>query len=355
MTLSVCLIVKNEEDVIERCLECVKKFADEIILVDTGSQDGTVEKSARFTDKIYHFEWIDDFSAARNYAFGQATCDFVMWLDADDVITDENCSKIKKLMEEPVFDVAYLKYVAATEGDLPTFVYYRERIFRRSKNLRFNGAVHEAVSPEGITVYSDVEILHRKTHASEPMRNLRIYQKLISCGKKLDSREKFYYGRELLYNGMYIESIAVLEDFLVNGGWVENEIEACLNLSSAYAATGDERRALDAVLRSFSYAPPRSEACCILGAYFFGKSRLRAAEYWYKCAIANATDGKEGGFINTDYGGFIPLLQLCVIYDRLGDVKRANECNERAGEIKPHSKSYLYNKRYFSEKLGKEV
>lgn len=355
MTLSVCLIVKNEEDVIERCLKCVKKFADEIIVVDTGSTDSTVEKSKKFTDKIYSFNWIDDFSAARNYSLGLATCDFVMWLDADDVVTDENCGKITSLMRAPKFDMAFLKYAAGFDGDAPTFLYYRERIFRRSLNYRFAGAVHEAVAPQGEILYSDAEIQHRKLKEGEPLRNLRIFQKKIMRGEELSEREKFYYGRELLFNGMFRESIAVLEDYLRCDGWLENRIEACLNLYRAYAALGENEMALSSALRSFTMAPPRSEACCVLGENFLKKNDLQSAEFWYKAALECGQDIFGGGFVNADWSGFVPLMQLCVIYDRMGDIEKANAFNERAGLIKPKNQNYLYNREYFKNKLGKEV
>ena len=149
MSLSVCLIVKNEQPVIARCLSCVKKFADEIIVVDTGSTDATAEVAKKFTDKIYSYEWEDDFASARNFALGKASCEYVMWLDADDVVSDENADKIKNLVENQSFDMAFLQYAVAFDGEVPTYVYYRERIFKRCKNYRFEGAVHEAVSPQG--------------------------------------------------------------------------------------------------------------------------------------------------------------------------------------------------------------
>lgn len=93
MKLSVCLIVKNEEKVIERCLDCVKKFADEIVVVDTGSTDKTKTLAQKYTDKVFDFVWCNDFSKARNFAFEKATCDYVMWVDADDVISDANAKK----------------------------------------------------------------------------------------------------------------------------------------------------------------------------------------------------------------------------------------------------------------------
>ena len=72
ITVSLCMIVKNEAEVLARCLESAAGLVDEIILVDTGSTDGTKEVAARFTDRIYEFAWEDDFAAARNYAFSLA-------------------------------------------------------------------------------------------------------------------------------------------------------------------------------------------------------------------------------------------------------------------------------------------
>ena len=72
MTISVCMIVKNEELNLAGCLDCLKAIADEIIIVDTGSTDRTKEIAEQYTDKVYDFEWIDDFSAARNFAFSKA-------------------------------------------------------------------------------------------------------------------------------------------------------------------------------------------------------------------------------------------------------------------------------------------
>ena len=337
-----------------RCLNCVSKFADEIIVVDTGSTDATVEEAKKYTDDVYFFKWCDDFSAARNFAFEKATCDFVMWIDADDVVTEENCRKIKKLIQKNDFDMAFLLYVTAYNGTKPSFFYYRERIMRRKMNYRFAGVVHEAICPYGKIIYSDAEIQHKKIKEGDPLRNLTILQKQISKGVELDERSEFYYGRELLFNGMYRESATVLEHFLTRDGWIENKIEACLNLYRAYSALNDTKRAYKSVLRSFIFAPPRSEACCILGAKFFEEGDSRSAIYWYEAALNCSADAKSGGFYNAEYGGFIPNMQLCVLYDRIGETEKACAFNEAAGKIKPDNENYLNNKRYFLEKIGKE-
>ena len=88
ITISLCMIVKDEEDVLARCLESAADTADEIIIVDTGSADATKEIARRYTDKVYDFAWTDDFSAARNFSFSKAEMEYCMWLDADDILLE---------------------------------------------------------------------------------------------------------------------------------------------------------------------------------------------------------------------------------------------------------------------------
>ena len=98
-TISLCMIVKDEEKVIERCLNTVVDIVDEIIIVDTGSQDSTKEKVKKYKADIYDFPWKDDFAEARNFAFSKARMDYILWLDADDVLEKEDQEKLKLLKE----------------------------------------------------------------------------------------------------------------------------------------------------------------------------------------------------------------------------------------------------------------
>ena len=97
ITLSLCMIVKDEEKVLKRCLDSVKDIVDEIIIVDTGSHDKTKDIAKQYTDKLYDFKWIDDFSKARNFSFSKATKDYIIWLDADDVILEDDRIKLLNL------------------------------------------------------------------------------------------------------------------------------------------------------------------------------------------------------------------------------------------------------------------
>jgi glycosyltransferase involved in cell wall biosynthesis len=87
--ISLSMIVKNEEKSLERCLRSVEGIPDEIIIIDTGSEDNTKAIARNFTSQVFDFEWVDDFSAARNYSFERAAMDYILWLDADDVLLPE--------------------------------------------------------------------------------------------------------------------------------------------------------------------------------------------------------------------------------------------------------------------------
>ena len=349
--ISLCMIVKNEEDVISRCLESIKDIADEIIIVDTGSTDETINIAKKYTDKVYDFKWDDDFSKARNYSFSKATKDFIMWLDADDIILPDDAILLnnqKKQLTSKV-DVVMMKYnVAFDKEGKPSLTYYRERILARNKNFEWVSPIHEAISPSGHIIYSDAAITHRKEHPASTDRNLNIFKGMIAKGQTLDPRQNFYYARELLYNDKIDEAIIEFNKFLDNEqGWVENNISACLDLSNCYEKINLSNRSLQALFRSFQFDTPRSEVCCAIGYFFLNSREYTKAAYWYKVAIANISDKSKMGFESPDCHDFIPYIQLCVCYDKLGDLKSSIEYHNKAKIIKPTHPSVLLNDKYF--------
>lgn len=217
ISLSLCMIVKNEEAVLERILKPVSQVMDAILIADTGSSDRTKEIAEQYTSQVFDFPWCDDFSAPRNFLLEKVRTDYWMWLDADDVLDEENLEKLKSLKEtlNPGTDVVMMEYAAGfDQSGRTTFSYFRERIMKTSRNFRWNGAVHETVIPEGNIIYSDVVIRHRKCGKGDPDRNLRIYEKMLAGGETLEPRHQLYYGRELYYHQRYPETEAVLVEFL---------------------------------------------------------------------------------------------------------------------------------------------
>ncbi|NLJ80914.1 MAG: glycosyltransferase family 2 protein [Firmicutes bacterium] len=354
VTFSLCLIVKNEEHVLKRCLSSVEGIFEEIIVVDTGSTDSTKEIAGQFTSQIYDFEWCNDFARARNFSFSKAKMDYTMWLDADDVVTVENRKRLLDLKKTllPEIDVVMMRYDTAFDFDgRPTFFYYRERLLKTSRKFKWAGAVHEVIQPAGNILFSSISIEHRKTRFSEPGRNLGIYEKLLAQGVALDQRQKYYYARELMYSKKYKEAAETFLDFLNGrGGSLEDRISACRDLAFCYYFLGNEEAAFLSLLRSFSYDRPRAEICCALGQHFLDREQYDLAIYWYQTAFGSEIPDKTFGFVQPDYYGYIPALQLCICCDRLGELEKASSWNEKAGEFKPNDPAYLYNKSYFQSK-----
>ena len=356
MTLSLCMIVKNEEKVIRRCLESVKEVCDEMIVVDTGSQDNTREIAAACGAKVFSFPWTYDFAAARNYSFSLASSDYLLWLDADDVILPKEQKKLRCLkagLTDQV-DVVMARYATAfDEEDRPVFFYYRERIVKNDGRFFWQGRVHEAIVPEGNVFYADLCICHKKTKPSDADRNLRIYEDMLKSRETLGPREQFYYGRELYYHGKWQEASRAFETFLTQEeGFLENRIDACRLLTSCRRNLGDMKGAYEALFSSFCYDTPRAETCCDLGAMFFNANLLEQSVYWYGRALEAGKKERSGGFIEEDCYGYLPSIGLCMCHDRLGNHRKAFYYNEKAATYKPKDRYVALNRKYFREKWG---
>ena len=198
-TISLCMIVRDEENIISRCLESVKDLVDEIIIVDTGSVDNTKAIAAQYTDKIYDFEWINDFSKARNYSFSKATKDYIMWLDADDVILPEDRQKLRELRMklDGTVDVYLMKYnYSFDENGNATLIQKRERLFKRENNYQWVSPIHEVIIPTGNVVELDITITHKKIYVKDANRNLKIFEDMIDKGIEFDDRQEYCYSKE---------------------------------------------------------------------------------------------------------------------------------------------------------------
>lgn len=364
ITISLCMIVKDEEKVLKRCLDSAVSFADEIIIVDTGSSDSTKKIAETYTKKVYDFAWNDDFSAARNEAFRHAEMDYCMWLDADDIVSEPEQEKIRRLKEELDDDtsIVMMKYsMGFDKTGSPSLSYYRERLIKNHEGFCWQGKVHEAVALSGKILYTDIEIEHRKTEKGKEgqRRNLSIYRKMKEEKVPFTARDLFYYGRELYYSAMestecFRGSQAVLTEFLSRpDGWAENKIEACRFLALCRQAEGDEEGALASLLHSFFYDCPRAELCCDIGDWFFKREEYRTASFWYETALKAKTDERKGGFICPDCGGYIPALQLAVCSYRMGETEQAEQWNELALRFKPESESCRYNRLFFRQQKEK--
>ena len=162
-TISLCMIVKNEENHLEKCFSSVQGLVDEIIVVDTGSTDNTKQIISQFTDKVYNFTWNDDFAAARNESLKHATGDWVLVLDADEVINKKDFSELLESLQNPntsAYQILTRNYsnnssisgwrpvkeqshfTNSAQGWYPSL---KVRLFRNNKNYSFVGKIHEMI------------------------------------------------------------------------------------------------------------------------------------------------------------------------------------------------------------------
>lgn len=146
MKVSLCMIVKNEADILKQSLLAVSRYIDDIIIVDTGSTDRTKEIALNFTRKVYYFPWCDDFSAARNFSLEKASYDWVLVLDADEVVLDFNDLSILNLMKTDPLIVGRIKRVNSLVDTMGERRLNERisRVFNRSF-FHYEGIIHEQI------------------------------------------------------------------------------------------------------------------------------------------------------------------------------------------------------------------
>lgn len=348
--ISLCMIIRDEEEVLGRCLESAKEFVDEIVIADTGSTDSSIQIAKTYTGNVYEFPWIDNFSAARNFVFSKATGDFIIWLDADDVIPQRSISlapTLREMLEKESPDVVMCPYDIGFDGNGQMLTsFFRERILRRAANFVWQGRVHECIVPHGKIARCDFRISHLGSKKARGMRNLHIYQKWAG-EEPLSARDKFYYGRELFYHGLYTEAIAVLEEMLKEEGWYVNQIDACRTMGLCYAARGDREGALKALFRSFLYGEPRAFVCCQIGQFLFANKQYKEAAFWYETALRCRDHSAEGDFEDASCRSLTPLLELVCCYYVLGDFEKSFEYHKKTEALAPEHPSVRYNCKFF--------
>ena len=190
-TLSVCMIVKDEEANLKRLLPNLKSVVDELVIVDTGSSDKTKEVALQFTDKVYDFEWCDDFSAARNESLKYATKDYILWLDGDDHIAKQDIAILKFHLSRYPTTGVFLTLVDKRPDR--EFHSLQLRVFPNHKGLQFKGRIHEQISFDvensGLQYSTcQVNIIHLGYDAPEAVEK-KLYRNLDILKQEIEENE----------------------------------------------------------------------------------------------------------------------------------------------------------------------
>ncbi|MEN6348599.1 MAG: glycosyltransferase [Syntrophomonas sp.] len=215
--VSLCIIARNEADNIARCIKSVAKLADEIIVVDTGSKDGTQEIAESWGAKVISAEWEDDFSKARNISLENASGEWILFLDCDEEIHPDSLPELERLVEQEGAEAYFLQIVNTTEQEMELIV-PGLRLFRNRKEYRFTGRIHEQIMPAIIKhsnqnhiLHSNVVVIHYGYNDSKANIPAKIHRNMkILQNTPEENRDGFYYynlGTEYLRLGQKEEAL----------------------------------------------------------------------------------------------------------------------------------------------------
>ena len=331
ITISLCMIVKNEEAVLARCLASYAPVVDEIIIIDTGSTDKTKEIARNYTNLVYDFTWTGSFSDARNYSFSKATKEYIFCADADEVLDEEN-QKLFLLMKEnllPEIDIVQMYYGNQLSHNT-IYNYdkeYRPKLYKRVRNFIWEGSIHEAVRLNPIIYDSDITITHLP-QGNHAIRDLAAFEKMEEEQLYFNSRLHNIYAKELFIAGEHEHFIRAIPTFLRTmedtSRSVDELKEACCVLAKAYRLKKDTANFFKYTMKAVAL-DGCSEICMELGDYYNSIGDVNEAILWYynaafetECMIKLSIKTKEA------------LLALASCYEALGDLETANSYKEQA-------------------------
>jgi 2-polyprenyl-3-methyl-5-hydroxy-6-metoxy-1,4-benzoquinol methylase/glycosyltransferase involved in cell wall biosynthesis len=362
--ITLALIVKNEP-FLEKCLLSIKDYVAEIVIVDTGSTDGTLEIVKKYADIWEVFTdcndpktgLIEDFSMARERSFALATQPWVMWCDGDDTIEGgEHLEKLikefehnKSLVEQDLHiqkkldGIAYLfpyEYAYNEHGQC-TLKHYRERLFSNKNYFKWVNPVHEVVMPieeYAISLIAKDEIVfkHHRQFSNKPIepgRNLRILKKYYEKVGDSDARQLYYLGLECSNHGLIDEAIGHLIKYINVSGWEDERVMACLKLIDIYYNLGKYEEALPWAFKAIEIKEDWSEGYLALAKMFYFialKGGPNEVRNWQKCVFFTRAGLKLPPtktllFVNPLDRDFYAHVYLNMALNKLGDVAGALE------------------------------
>lgn len=335
ISISLCMIVKNEEKNLRTCVESLQGIYDELIIVDTGSDDATKKIAKELGATVFDFAWTESFSDARNFAFSKCSCDYIYSADADETMDAENRNRfliLKENMDEQVGIVQMwyrnqLAYDTVYNFDKEL----RPKLFKRLSPFVWEGAVHEQVRMSPVVFDSDIEIDHKPTggHAA---RDLAHFRAAVTKGEQLSATQREMYARELCKAGTESDFSQAKDFFLAMAESPDcsmDEIKRSFYiLARAARLEKDDFNFMKFALRDVA-CEPTSETCYELGLYYRDHGDTAEAAMWFYNA---AYEGAP--LLDIHRASDLPLGQLAECYKEMGDHEQAAKYLETAKNLK---------------------
>lgn len=378
--ISVCIICRNEAPRLAKCLEPLRPYVQEIIVVDTGSTDDTPEIASKYADRVELYtecnnpdtNLIEDFSKARNYSFSLATQPWILWVDADDVVVGaENLLRLteeyrRRYGDKPGFYLFPYEYAHDHNGKC-TLRHYRERLLSPPSAFKFVNEVHEVCVP--IDPFNsiqekrdDVIIKHNRSDKPvyEPTRNLRILKRMYEKYGDSDARHLYYLGLEYTNTGDLPNGVKFLEKYISLSGWDDEKCMALMKLCEIHCNMGELDLMLNAAKRAIQIKESWAEPYFYLakGHYFLANRNENPPKNWQLCAQY----AQFGMMLPiTDTILFVNPLDrqveihryMNVALNAMGRVKEALDSVNAALAIVPDDAQLLHNKKFYTAFLAR--
>jgi glycosyltransferase involved in cell wall biosynthesis len=343
-SIGLAMILKNEADNLPQLFKSIEGCFDQICITDTGSTDKTKEIALAFGAEVYDFTWCDDFSKARDASFQPMKTDYIVWLDGDDVL--EGREDFIKWRDDIMHlaDLWLANYIYASYPDMtPACTFVRERVVKRSKDMKWKYFIHEGIIPPENTKTQFIpswRVRHKRTEldlTKDRSRNLSIFQRKQSK-EKIDARMSFYFGKELFEAGKHFDSIRKLEDVLASGEEMElhDRILAMQYLGMGYMHFNEFEKAISICLTGLQLAPQRAEFfMCIGDSYLKLNQFMNAIPFFqgaFNCVLPQGNHVISPIYYQSEAYTTYPRNQLAKIYANLGSLDKAKsvalECYE---------------------------
>jgi glycosyltransferase involved in cell wall biosynthesis len=262
------MIVKNEISCLGACLESIRG-ADEVIIVDTGSTDGTQDLARSHGAIVYEgqeYAWRDDFAFSRNQSLDLCTGDWILIIDADEVLESGGIEKIKGIIESAESISAIAVYCLTVSASNHSQAHRSIRLFKREQNTRWLGRVHNYLTITTGT-YSTLKITYgySKAHNDDPDRALRILSAVVA-DNPLCKRERYYLAREYWYRKDYLSAVFHYEKYLSVASWGPEIADAYLMKARCHYSLGQTHEAQQSCLRAIQTNADFREALLFMAA-----------------------------------------------------------------------------------------
>ncbi|MEC0227898.1 glycosyltransferase [Paenibacillus alba] len=358
--LSLCMIVRDEEKVLRRCLESVKNFVDEIIIVDTGSIDATKQIACEYTEKIYDFEWINDFAAAKNAAIQRASSKWILVLDADEYVDSTQMDRLLNMLKEAdhTKPLGYILTIFNYTGSIREGKMVEStalRLFSNHPDLSFERAIHEQVAyryGEFEQIYYRLSIFHTgytletRQEKDKSGRNLAIFEKLKET-RQFEEYDFFTLGNEYFAIGDLKKALYYYKRASTKK--VENQafMLHCSNRTVITLIELDRlKEALEVVEDGLKRFPAYADYYCYKGLILEKIGLTSLSTQWFETClkISNSPQGKDGRYwlISPNYGSIIPLTHLTNSYLASSDIPQTVGALTKLVSLSPGDQMALY-------------